>query len=67
MIDDYFKGDRKAAAAAANISVGQLNNLVSQGREVKRLDGGGFVLMNAKTMIFAHSLSGSGDNLVDKI
>ena len=45
-------GNRAAIAKQAGISVQQLNNMVSQGREVEQLSGGGFVVLAKNTVRF---------------
>jgi hypothetical protein len=52
MIKEYYHGDRKKAAAAAAITVAFLNNMVSQEREVMRLDNGDWVVVSKKYKIF---------------
>ena len=53
MIDDYYNGNRENAAKAAGIkTVQQLNNLVSKGYEVARLDNGDWIMLTSKTKIF---------------
>lgn len=53
MIDHYFDGDRKKAAESAGIkSVYQLNNLVSQGAEVARLDNGHWIMITKTSKVF---------------
>lgn len=53
MIDDYYGGDRKEAAKAAGIkTVQQLNNLVSQGAIVARLDNGDWIMLTKTAKIF---------------
>lgn len=53
MINDYYDGNREVAAKAAGIkTVQQLNNLVSKGHEVARLDNGDWVMLTSKTKIF---------------
>lgn len=51
MADSYFGGNRNQAAQAADVSLAQFNNWVSQGREVMRLDNGDFVLVTKTTKI----------------
>ena len=43
---------RSDLAASANISLAQLNNYVSEGREVLELANGDYVLITGKTKIF---------------
>lgn len=43
---------RSDLAKSANISQAQLNNYVSEGREVLELANGGYVLVTSKTKIF---------------
>lgn len=53
MINDYYDGNRETAAKAAGIkTVQQLNNLVSKGHEVARLDNGDWIMLTSKTKIF---------------
>lgn len=53
MVNDYYEGSREKAAKAAGInSVQQLNNLVSKGYEVARLDNGDWIMLTSKTKIF---------------
>ncbi|EGR3042410.1 TPA: hypothetical protein ACMDS1_003643 [Vibrio parahaemolyticus] len=53
MVNDYYDGQREKAAKAAGIkTVQQLNNLVSKGYEVARLDNGDWVMLTSKTKIF---------------
>lgn len=53
MVNDYYGGNRDTAAKAAGIkTVQQLNNLVSKGYEVARLDNGDWVMLTSKTKIF---------------
>ncbi|TCD12269.1 hypothetical protein E0D81_21790 [Lelliottia amnigena] len=53
MVNDYYEGSREKAAKAAGInSVQQLNNLVSKGHEVARLDNGDWIMLTSKTKIF---------------
>ncbi len=53
MVDEYYGGDRKKAAEAAGIrTVQQLNNLVSAGFQVARLDNGDWIMLTSKTKIF---------------
>ncbi|EAN4566496.1 hypothetical protein LW059_004505 [Salmonella enterica] len=53
MVNDYYEGNREKAAQAAGInSVQQLNNLVSKGYEVARLDNGDWIMLTSKTKIF---------------
>ncbi|NOI32036.1 hypothetical protein [Vibrio coralliilyticus] len=53
MIDDYYDGNREAAAKAAGINtVYQLNNLVSEGKQVARLDNGDWIMLTKKSKIF---------------
>ncbi|ELI5720942.1 hypothetical protein RRK67_004069 [Vibrio fluvialis] len=53
MVNDYYGGNRETAAKAAGIkTVQQLNNLVSKGYEVARLDNGDWVMLTSKTKIF---------------
>lgn len=53
MIKDYYGGNREIAAKAAGINtVQQLNNLVSKGYEVARLDNGDWVMLTSKTKVF---------------
>jgi len=44
MINDYYGGDRKKAAAAASMTVAFLNNMVSQKRDVLLLHNGNWVI-----------------------
>lgn len=48
----WLGGDRKEIAKSANISQAQLNNYVSEGREVLELANGDYVLVTTKTKIF---------------
>lgn len=48
-------GNRAAIAKQAGISVQQLNNYVSQGREVKELACGGYVMITDKTKVFGNN------------
>lgn len=43
---------RSALAKSANISQAQINNYVSEGREVLELANGDYVLVTSKTKIF---------------
>lgn len=52
MIEDYFGGNREAAAESAGVTVAFLNNWVSQEREVMRLDNGNFILATKTQKIF---------------
>lgn len=53
MIDDYYDGDRVAAANAAGIrTVQQLNNLVGAGWHVAKLADGNWIMITSKTKIF---------------
>lgn len=52
LLDDYFKGDRDAAATACGVSVAFFNNWMSEGRSVMRLDNGDFALKNKKQKVF---------------
>lgn len=52
MIDDYFGGNRIAAADSVGVTLGFLNNWVSQGREVLRLDNGDFILVTKTQKVF---------------
>lgn len=52
LLDDYFKGDREAAARSCGVTVAFFNNWISQKRKVMRLDNGDFALMNTKPKIF---------------
>jgi len=52
MIDDYFGGNRAAAAESAGVTLDFLNNWLSQGREVMRLDNGDFILTTKTQKIF---------------
>lgn len=52
MIAQHFSGNRKSAAAAADITVAFLNNMVSQKRDVIRLDNGSYILDSKKSKIF---------------
>lgn len=52
MIDDYFSGNRVAAAKSAGVTLQFLNNWVSQEREVIRLDNGDFILVTKTQKIF---------------
>ena len=52
MIEKHFNGDRKLAAAAADITVAFLNNMVSQDRDVLLLENGDFILNSKKSKIF---------------
>ena len=52
MIDDYFSGNRVAAASSAGVSIQFLNNWVSQDREVLRLDNGDFILVTKTQKVF---------------
>lgn len=54
MLDKYFDGDRNAASANAGVSIYQFNNWISQGREVRLLDDGDFVLMSDKVKIIVN-------------
>lgn len=47
-------GNRAAIAKQAGISVQQLNNYVSQEREVKELACGGYVMITDKTKVFGN-------------
>ena len=53
MVNDYYNGNREAAAKAAGINtIQQFNNLVSKGYEVARLDNGDWVMLTSKTKKF---------------
>lgn len=53
MVNDYYDGNREQAAKAAGIkTVQQLNNLISKGHEVARLDNGDWIMLTSKTKIF---------------
>lgn len=52
MIEIHFAGDRKLAAAAANITVAFLRNMISQKRDVLLLDDGSFILETKTSKIF---------------
>ncbi len=52
MIENHFSGSRKDAAAAADITVAFLNNMVSQKRDVILLDNGSYILDSKKSKIF---------------
>ncbi len=53
MVDEYFEGNRNEAIKAAGINtVQQLNNYISEGREVMRLDNGNWIMVTNKTKIF---------------
>ena len=53
MVNDYYNGNREAAAKAAGINtIQQFNNIVSKGYEVARLDYGDWVMLTSKTKIF---------------
>lgn len=52
MIDDYFGGNRAAAAESAGVTLDFLNNWLSQGREVMRLDNGDFILTTKTQKVF---------------
>jgi len=45
-------GSRSEIAKSANISLAQLNNYVSEGREVLELANGDYILVTSKTKIF---------------
>ena len=52
MIDKHFGGDRNLVATCAGVTrVQQVNNWVSEGREVVELKDGGFVLLSDKVKI----------------
>ena len=59
MIEKHFSGDRKSAAAAANITVAFLNNMVSQKRDVLLLENGNFILESKKSKIFENNKNNS--------
>lgn len=52
MINDYFGGDRQAAADAVSVSVPFLNNWLSQKREVLLLHNDDFILTTKTQKIF---------------
>jgi hypothetical protein len=52
MIDDYYSGNRAAAAESAGVTLQFLNNWVSQEREVMRLDNGNFILVTKTQKVF---------------
>lgn len=53
MVDDYFGGDRNEAAKSAGIgSVYQLNNLISEKREVMLLADGSWIMVTKTSKIF---------------
>jgi len=56
MIEKHFSGDRKKAAAACEITVAFLNNMVSQERTVSRLENGDFILNSKKAKIFKNNV-----------
>ena len=45
-------GHRATIAKQAGMSEQQLNNLVSQGREVLKLESGDYILITKKTQVF---------------
>lgn len=51
LINHEFHGDRGAVAEAADASIAQVNNWVSQGREFFRLANGDYILKNGLTKI----------------
>lgn len=53
MVNDYFEGNRAAAANAAGLnSVQQLNNMISAGRQVAQLADGNWIVLTSKSKIF---------------
>ena len=52
MVNDYYYGDRSLAAKAAGTDVPQLNNLISKGGKVARLDNGDWILVTKTSKIF---------------
>lgn len=53
MVNDYYGGNREEAAQAAGIkTIQQLNNLISKGHKVTRLENGDWIMLTSKTKIF---------------
>lgn len=53
MVNDYFDGDRNAAAQSCGLDTSsQIYNLISKGAEVEMLQNGNFILLTKISKVF---------------